>query len=644
MRLRVFATAALLACLCAPTACSGHNRRSEAERSRDTGRNPDRPPAGVVTWDDVRDPALARAFSLYESNPGVAERLCRGVLDGENPDPRANVVLAAVTHGQGRFQEALRYSREALRTFPRDVHLACIASDCLSREGEAAAGRQLLVGAAREFSDPTQVATCFAVFYAQAGETDAAIASYEYALARMGCEVDNEEVGDMVPAPPGFPEASPVPRPTAEAKGGVRLAALARKLRFNLGNMYKRAQRLELARATLQRVVASDPGYASAIINLSGVISELGDYRGAIRLLRRASRLVPERAGVWHNLGLNYERGRNLTAALPAFRRAVRADPTYSDARRNLASVLRTLGRHEDARQELRRTLALPVSTLSGPERAATALHLASIVRRPIAPTTRRGRLTMALVARKLRAMADLPSLPHLGHDLVKLIAGLGNFFAPYMAVNARHSQRLYAALLGRMAPHVRFLAPRLGGPPPVPAHASDCRRCPRPGQPIRVGFLSMQLREHSVGKLIHGLMLQLARRADLHVTALFLHQVRGWAAAPCRRPPHSPLAPASPPTRLLRTAACARTTASAMASAAAWTRPWTSTITSRLLRASWQPKTSTFSCIATLAVRSARTRGTSALPLSRTSTARELTADAATARPWPRGARQWTR
>lgn len=546
-RLHALAIAVLLACLWCHTACAAQNRRNSAERSRATSQAPSRPPPGVVTWDNVRDPDLRRAFSVYESNPGEAERLCLGVLDKEDADPRANVVLAAVTHGQGRFEDALRYARAALRRFPRDVHLACIASDCLSREGEADAGRELLEDAAREYSDPTQVATCFAVFYAQVNETEEAIVSYEYALARMGCVVDNEELGDTVPPPAGFPEADPVPRPVAEVEGAVPVA-LVRKLRFNLGNMYKRAERLELARVTLQRVVDGDPHYASALINLSGVISELGDYHGAIRLLRRASRIVPERAGVWHNLGLNYERGRNFTAALPAFRRAVRTDPTYIDARRNLASVLRTLGRHEEGRQELRRTLALPPSTLPGAARGAALLHLASLVRRPIPPSTRHGRMTMALVARKLRALADLPTLPALGHDLVKLVAGLGNFFAPYMAVNARRSQRLYATILGRMAPHVRFLAPHLEGALPAPARGGDCRRCPRPGQPIRVGFVSMQLREHSVGKLIHGLMGQLARRSDLHVSALFLHQVRDGAAGLRACHTRSPSTPCPPP------------------------------------------------------------------------------------------------
>jgi Flp pilus assembly protein TadD len=82
-----------------------------------------------------------------------------------------------------------------------------------------------------------------------------------------------------------------------------------------------------------------------------------GEVSDALSWLRTASRLAPERAGIWRNMGVALRRSKDFLGAEQAYRHALELDPGSSSTLLNLAALLRRLDRMGEAR-ELEQALA----------------------------------------------------------------------------------------------------------------------------------------------------------------------------------------------------------------------------------------------------------------------------------------------
>lgn len=73
----------------------------------------------------------------------------------------------------------------------------------------------------------------------------------------------------------------------------------------------------------------------------------------ALRYFQDAVALAPEFAPAWANLGVAYRRVGDIPQALSAYRKALELEPANPTVLSNLASLFRSLGRDEEARQAL---------------------------------------------------------------------------------------------------------------------------------------------------------------------------------------------------------------------------------------------------------------------------------------------------
>ena len=86
-----------------------------------------------------------------------------------------------------------------------------------------------------------------------------------------------------------------------------------------------------------------------------------GEYDGASAELTEVTRLTPDDAGAWHDLGLVRHRNGDLSGAESALRRSIQARPRDPRSRIALAALLWQIGRHRDALTEYQALLTLEV-------------------------------------------------------------------------------------------------------------------------------------------------------------------------------------------------------------------------------------------------------------------------------------------
>jgi tetratricopeptide (TPR) repeat protein len=120
-----------------------------------------------------------------------------------------------------------------------------------------------------------------------------------------------------------------------------------------LGVVYTALRRYDEAITAFRQALQLDPQFAYPWHGLGVVYTALRRYDEAITAFRQALQLDPQFAYPWHGLGLVYTLQGELEQALQAWQKAVELAPTKGSCHASLASVLRRLGREEEARRAI---------------------------------------------------------------------------------------------------------------------------------------------------------------------------------------------------------------------------------------------------------------------------------------------------
>ena len=99
----------------------------------------------------------------------------------------------------------------------------------------------------------------------------------------------------------------------------------------DLGNVYLRNGRHEMALLKFKQAVQLDPTYWQAWFNIGSLQAMRGDFRGALPVFRRVLEHNPERADVWSNLAGTYVGLGELPQAIRTLERALLAAPPRPD-------------------------------------------------------------------------------------------------------------------------------------------------------------------------------------------------------------------------------------------------------------------------------------------------------------------------
>lgn len=291
--------------------------------------------------------------------------------------------------------------------------------------------------------------------------------------------------------------ATPTDAPAHNALGAILLA---------LGRVSHAVRAIEAA-------IELQPSYGRGYNNLGNAFRAAGRTDDAIEAFRQATVLEPDLQTAHANLGIVLSENGDRAAAVAPLEIAIRLDPRDSEAKLALGAILRDLRRTEEAVSILRDTVALAPDSAEAHSNLGTALADGDQIGPAIAAYT--------------RAIELRPTLAAAHYNLGKAMVNQGRIsegIAAYeraLVIDPKNrdivSNLLFALNyddgLGAEAVFRRHkeLSATFGTPREVSKVASRKR-------PLRVGYLSPDLRDHSVPYFLLALI-EAHDRARVQVT-----------------------------------------------------------------------------------------------------------------------------
>ena len=293
----------------------------------------------------------------------------------------------------------------------------------------------------------------------------------------------------------------------------------------NLGNALRDAREPAAAMESCARALELRPGYAEAYNNLGNALQDLGDLDGAATHYGRAIELDPSMAMAHANLSAVRHKQLRCAEALAHAQDAIRLAPTLAEAHNHAGNAYHGLDRLDEAQASHRTAVSLNPAD-------AGACHNLSVV------LLKLQRLDEALVYCRQALQAGPPAvLMHV--NLGDILRAQGNVDAAVhayrdaLALVRDDADDVAATVLNRLlfsAAASACVTPPTTWPTrgaTAGTHARSTRHAHDPreraaraqGRPLRVGFVSGDLRLHPVGIFLESVLAHLERtRIDLRV------------------------------------------------------------------------------------------------------------------------------
>jgi protein O-GlcNAc transferase len=339
-----------------------------------------------------------------------------------------------------------------------------------------------------------------------------AVACFERALAlKPGYAEAHSNLGNV------FRDQSRLAEAVACFERALALEPDLAEVHNSLGSVFRDQGKLAEATACFERALALKPGYAEAHSNLGNVFRDQGKLAEAIVCFERALALKPGYAEVHSNLGNVFRDQGRLAEAIACFERALTLKPGYAEAHSNLGNVFLDQGKLAEAAACYERALALKpdyakahnnlgkVFLDQGKLAEAVACYERALALKPDYVKAHnnlgnvfldQGKLAEAVACYE-RALAFKPGYAKAGSNLVYCLNYNDTMTAP----------QLFAAHCDW---NKRFSCPDL-----MPkTYANNCT----PGRRLKIGYVSPDLRDHSVAYFIEVLL----REHDREVVEIY--------------------------------------------------------------------------------------------------------------------------
>ena len=447
------------------------------------------------------------ALVLHEDADLAAAKAAYQKILAAVPDHFLTLInLANLLADEGAMEEALDHGRRALALAP-DEPLALKCAGMLELNGGdiGEAERLLSAALARDRTD-AEVAFYLGTIAQTRGADHAAVEYY-----RLAAEVTPDvaetynNLGNALLAMGRVAEATDALSHALDLRPDFAAAW------NSLGNAHDALGDSEAAMADYTAALKHDPSLAAAWLNRAQLRIELGEHERAKNEIDAHLETHPDDAAGYNALGLVHQRSARHDQAVTAFRRALELRQGYLQAITNLAISTMALGRHEEAVEFYRTAADL------APDRLETLANLGHIYQ-----TLGRHQESAEAFRRALEIDPDAEQvLPFLAHALMYLCewSDLGDVL-----------QRVLDSLKRRQATGESVSAPPFGiaGTPASPElrlavarsvsgeieqAMKGLARPPLPvmpreaNGPIRVGYVSPDFREHSLGMVFQGLL-----------------------------------------------------------------------------------------------------------------------------------------
>ncbi len=269
----------------------------------------------------------------------------------------------------------------------------------------------------------------------------------------------------------------------------------------NRGVLLRALRRHAEAAESYRRAIALRPAYAETWNNLGTALAALGAHEEAIAAYDQAVRLRPDYADAFSNRGCAFMSMKALQDSLSSFDRAIAIRPDHADAWYNRANALQEHNRFVDAIASYDQALAIAPGHANALNNRAKAL------------------LDMRRVDAALEDFGHSVALLRGDWDKRSNLLFTMNYSSTLSPEEIAQAHRAF----GRDLAVATRAAGRRG-------HAASPRRR------LRVGYVSGDFRQHSVGYFLEGVLAAHAARAQVDVFAYANQETSDLATARMKR------------------------------------------------------------------------------------------------------------
>jgi predicted O-linked N-acetylglucosamine transferase (SPINDLY family) len=270
---------------------------------------------------------------------------------------------------------------------------------------------------------------------------------------------------------------------------------------LNLGNALREVGRMAEAVSCYRRAIELDPDYGMAHSNLARALNDQGQFEAGLESSRHAVALIPDFLGAQVNRAAALMGLERFQEAEVPLRRAVELAPDKPEAHRDFGEVLAKLGRLDEAVASYRRALDLNPAYAQAHCNLGHALKTQGKLSDAIACFERAVALdpdnaeVLAAWFRERQNVCDWSGFRENEASVRRAIGTQTYPGAPLTLLRLSSSPEEQLACARRVAAEI-------AAPPIVFPRAQ-----PRPGERIRLGYLSGDFRCHPVGFRIAGLL-----------------------------------------------------------------------------------------------------------------------------------------
>jgi protein O-GlcNAc transferase len=268
----------------------------------------------------------------------------------------------------------------------------------------------------------------------------------------------------------------------------------------NLGIVLRVQGQLEEAISCFRRALAIKPDYWEALLNLGIALRAEGKFEEAITYFHQAIALQPT-AEAYNWLGTCFTGLSDVEEAAVYYRQAIELSPSFFLAYKNLAASLRNQGKLEESVGTYRHALSLlPTDGLK--ILIGTSLPIIPESKEHVMQSRRNYQAEVSRLVEQSLRLDD----PHVE-------VGSTNFYLAYQGFGDRDLQCSLSQVYEKACPSLNYVAPHCRPLHPTPSRGK-----------IKIGFVSKFLYDHTIGKLMRGIMAELSR-STFSVTVLMFPQ-----------------------------------------------------------------------------------------------------------------------